>query len=369
MGRWCCTSSDADAGLVTGLFPPQERDWGLPLEANLSPKAAARIAREAATQSFDNAARALNIDWATSFDGKQIQRWGEALGQTLVEARQKELEGFQRGIVPACPENEHQLLVIGSDGGRVQTREKNPQTGSRWKEDKVLTITSCLKGDGDSKPPTKLLTTCLATMQDAKTFGELVRLEAEKRGIRKAVEVIGIHDGGNWIDPLWEKHFGCHPRILDYYHAAEHLHEVARAITPSDSVDAPALAEQLVRLLWEGKIDPLLDRLRELSAQAGEPLESDVPSHPRRVLASNVGYFEKHRNHTDYPTYRARGWPIGSGITESGVKLFGKRVKGTEQFWKLEGAETILALRSMWLSEDEHSAYYWLGRPSKARAA
>jgi len=28
--------------------------------------------------------------------------------------------------------------VIGMDGGRVQTREKSEETGSRWKEDKVL---------------------------------------------------------------------------------------------------------------------------------------------------------------------------------------------------------------------------------------
>lgn len=327
------------------------------------------MAREAATQSFDNAARALNIDWGTHFDGKQIQRWGEALGQTLIEARQKELESFQAGVIPACPPNEHELLVIGGDGGRVQTREKNPETGSRWKEDKVLTISSCLRGDGMDRPPQKLLTTCLATMEDARTFGELARLEAEKRGIRKAVEVIGIHDGGNWIDPLWEEHFGCHQRILDYYHAAEHLHEVARAVYPADSGSAGVLAEKLVALLWEGKIDPLLCSLRELSAQAGEPLQTDGPGHPRRVLASNVGYFQKHRDHTDYPRYRSKGWPIGSGITESGVKLFGKRVKGTEQFWNVQGAETILALRSKWLSEDECSTYYWLGRPSKARAA
>lgn len=342
---------------------------GLPVEADLSPKAAARVAREAATQSFDNAARALNIDWGTRYDGKQIQRWGEALGQTLVESRQKELEEFQAGDLPQCPANEHQLLVIGGDGGRVQTREKNPETGSRWKEDKVLTITSCLKGDGADQPPTKLLTTCLATMEDAKKFGQLARLEAEKRGIRNAVEVIGIHDGGNWIDPLWEQHFGCHPRILDYYHAAEHLHEVARAAAVATSTGTTALAEQLVTLLWEGKIDPLLDRLRELSAQAGEPLETDGPAHPRQVLRTNINYFEKHRDHTDYPAYRAKGWPIGSGITESGVKLFGKRVKGTEQFWNVKGAEAILALRSKWLSEDEQSTYYWLGHPSKARAA
>ena len=60
------------------------------------------------------------------------------------------------------------------------------------------------------------------------------------------MEVIGIHDGGNWIDPLWEEHFPAHHRILDYYHAAEHLHEAAEAAHPADEKAADQLAGQLV---------------------------------------------------------------------------------------------------------------------------
>lgn len=328
------------------------------------------MAREAATQSFDNAARALNIDWGTGYDGKQIQRWGEALGQSLVERRDKELAAMSKGDLPAAKANEHQLLVIGMDGGRVQTRQKSEETGSRWKESKVVTISSCLKGDGADKPPQKLLSTCLATMEDAKGFGPMARLEAERRGIRNAVEVIGIHDGGNWIDPLWEQYFGCHVRILDYYHASEHLHEAARAAAAVIcGKQAGPLAEDLVKLLWDGQVGPLLDQLDRLSVQAGKPQDNDPPNHPREVLSRTAGYFQRHREQIDYPSYRAKGWPIGSGITESGVKLFGKRVKGTEQFWNVPGAEAIMALRSKWLSEDETSKYYWLGRAPDAMAA
>ena len=328
------------------------------------------MGREAATQSFDNAARALNIDWGKNYDGKQIERWGEALGQTLVNQRRQALAAMARGELPPCKANEHELLVIGLDGGRVQTREKDEQSGSRWKEDKVATLTSCLPGDGADKPPQKLMSTCLATMEDAKAFGPMARLEAERRGIRNAKQVIGIHDGGNWIDPLWEQYFGCHVRILDFYHASEHLHEVAKAAAAAVAgKQSQALAEQLVGLLWDGKVEPLLKELHELSAQAGKPQEDDPANHPRQVLSKTVGYFQRHRDQIDYPAYRAKGWPIGSGITESGVKLFGKRVKGTEQFWNVSGAEAILALRSKWLSEDEQSRYYWLGHASEAVAA
>ena len=51
------------------------------------------------------------------------------------------------------------------------------------------------------------------------------------------------------------------------------------------------------------------------------------------------------------------------------MKLFGKRVKGTEQFWSVAGAETILALRSKWLREDEESKHDWLGWPPTLVAA
>lgn len=61
-----------DAGLVTGLFPPQDRDWALPAGVPLTSLAAERVAREAAQQTFDPAARSLGIDWHTELDGKQV---------------------------------------------------------------------------------------------------------------------------------------------------------------------------------------------------------------------------------------------------------------------------------------------------------
>jgi hypothetical protein len=125
------------------------------------------------------------------------------------------------------------------------------------------------------------------------------------------------------------------------------------------------LADELVALLWNGQTELLLGRLEELSTRAGEPQENDPPTHPRVVLAKTAAYLQK----TSPLAYRAKGWPIGSGITESGVKLFGKRVKGTEQFGNVQGAEAVLALRATWLSEDEESRYYWLGRPPQAAAA
>lgn len=336
----------------------------------MTSRAARRVAREAATQSFDQAALALNEDWGTHLDGKQIQRWSEAMGHVVTLARDAQVRVFEQGHRPEPAAHAPALLVIGMDGGRVQTREKQGETGSRWREDKVCAITSYLPGDGTKEhPPTPLVTTYVATMGDAEAFGKLVRVEAERRGLRQAATTLTMGDGGNWIDPLSAREKLHDQRIIDYYHAAEHLYEAARAALGTDTPEASVLAEQLEDHLWDGQTTQMVAILKTHAERLGPPRESDGPDHSRRVLANNVGYFQRHQHHMDYPRYRAKGWPIGSGLTESAVKLFNKRVKGTEQFWSLTGVESILSLRAMWLSQDDRWTRYWNTRPAYSKAA
>ncbi len=312
------------------------------------------MAREGALHAFDPAALALNEDWGTHLDGKQVQRWAEALGEVVRAARDAEVAAYEQGQRPVGPANLPALLVIGMDGGRVQTREKSGENGSRWREDKVAALTSYQPGDGTpAQRPRPLVTTYVATMGATEPFGKLVRLEAERRGLRQTQTVLVMGDGGNWIDPLSEREHLHDQRIVDYYHAAEHLHDAARAALGKDTSEAAALAEQLEDALWDGQVAQVIAILEGHAQRLGPPRAADGPEHPRRVLANNVGYFQTHRAHMDYPTYRQKGWPIGSGVTESAVKQFNKRLKGTEQFWNLPGVEAILALRALWLSQDD----------------
>lgn len=369
MGWWSWNNRPAAAGPVTGLFPPQAREWALPTEGDLSPKAAQRVAREAVNQPFHKVAQALGEDWGVDWDGKQIQRWVQAMGERLLGQQQAEVEALQRGVRPQGPPNDPRLLVIGMDGGRVQGREKNPDTQSRWREDKVLTISRYQPGDGGDRDPVCQATTYLATMKECRAFGVLARLEAERRGIRQAPQALVIGDGAAWIDTIHQEHFSPHVRIVDYYHAVEHLHDVAGAVYPHQEKRRRKLASRLETLLWRGQVAGILKVLHAAARKLGPPRATDPADHPCRVAAQNVGYFEKHQTHMNYPAYRQRGWPIGSGVTESGVKQFNKRVKGTEQFWTDEGVEAILALRALWLSDDDRWNHYWLcGRPLRAAA-
>jgi hypothetical protein len=328
----------------------------------LSSHAQRRVAREVATQPYAKAAAALNEDWGSDYDGKHLQRWAQRTGDQLLCQQAAERRAYERGKRPAGPANDPQLLVIGMDGGRVQNRIKSSENGvpaSRWREDKVLTISSYLPGDGQAKDPQPLVTTYLATMHSSDDFGVLARLEAERRGIRQARQVVVIGDGANWIDTLHAHHFARHARIIDWYHAAEHLHAVAQAAHPEHAGEQHALADRLITALWNGHVSSVAMAIEELARRAGPLRDDDPADHPRRVLHQNAGYFQRHATHMNYPEYRKRGWPIGSGVTEAGVKQFNKRVKGTEQFWHNHGVEPILALRSLWLSDDDRWCHYW----------
>jgi hypothetical protein len=254
--------------------------------------------------------------------------------------------------------------VIEPDGGKVQMCDPDPQSGSRWREDKGAALITYVPGDGEERRPEPLVTTHVATREDVHVFERLARVEAHRRGIAQAAQVLFLSDGGNWTDPLQERAFPEATRIIDFYHAAEHVHDCARALRGGQTPKAAQLGQKWKALLWNGQLDKLLKALRPAAARLGPPQTTDPPDHPRRVLTNNVAYFERHREHMHYPEYRAQGWPIGSGGVEAAVKQVNKRVKGSEQFWQPPGLEATLALRALWLSNDGRWDRYWSNRPA-----
>ena len=66
----------------------------------------------------------------------------------------------------------------------------------------------------------------------------------------------------------------------------------------------------------------------------------------------------------DYPTYRAKGWTIGSGpVVSARETVIGKRMKGGGMRWGEAGADEMSHLRALFASGDEQwDAYWYSGR-------
>jgi hypothetical protein len=63
-------------------------------------------------------------------------------------------------------------------------------------------------------------------------------------------------------------------------------------------------------------------------------------------LADHASYFETHHYRMQYPAFRAEGFPIGSGSTESGVKQYKHRLCGPGMRWSRYGVQRMAVIRS-----------------------
>src|SRR5262249_58088237 len=71
----------------------------------------------------------------------------------------------------------------------------------------------------------------------------------------------------------------------------------------------------------------------------------------RGVVWKAYRYLRGHRRWMDYPGYRRRGLPIGSGVTEAACKtVFTQRFKRSGMRWGRESGQVILDLRVVSLS-------------------
>jgi hypothetical protein len=71
-------------------------------------------------------------------------------------------------------------------------------------------------------------------------------------------------------------------------------------------------------------------------------------------------YFTNQVHRMDDPSYRAKGWLIGSGPVEAACQqVVGQRLKGTGMRWGEAGADGLCHLRALFRSEKGPWDAYW----------
>jgi hypothetical protein len=199
-------------------------------------------------------------------------------------------------------------------------------------------------------------------MESWEAFGRMLFTEACARGYMKTPLKLFISDAAESVLSQREMHFpDAHP-INDWYHAVEHLSDCSKAAFGPGADEAGEWYTRNKQRLWQGKLGEIIESIARESHRVGPPPEKASDSDPRVILHRNVGYFTRNQHAMDYPTYRAHGWPIGSGVGEASVKQHGLRVKGSEKFWEVPGAEEMLALCELHFSEDGRWDKYWTAR-------
>ncbi len=256
--------------------------------------------------------------------------------QTLVVGqRVVEIQNEQAQPLAACPEEQAaERMAMSSDGRMV------PLVGGVWAEVKGVAIgeVECRRRKDEEQIVTTNLT-YFARMAPAATFADQASAELRRRGIERAKQVCAIQDGAEWIQGFVQGHRHDALRILDFAHAADYVIEIAEKVREGGGH---------LPIKW---VDGILHRLKhEGPTRVLRHLTRLARRYPQ--IEEQVTYLQKRRDLMDYPSYRASGWPIGSGSVESSHKLVVQtRLKGPGMHWRPEHINPMLALRLALLNE------------------
>ena len=219
-------------------------------------------------------------------------------------------------------------------------------------------------GDVAPTKPEPRVRTMVATREPAERFGEILAWAAWARGFAAAERKAFVADGAsaNWtIHKQW---FSDYVAILDFIHALSYV--FAAAMTGQGFRTGWEAYTSWIQKVWSGRVEEVIAALEVRQSELGTPEEADGETSPRRVVADASTYLRNNKDRMRYDEYRKAGLPITSSHMESTVKMFNRRVKGTEKFWSEEGAEAILQLRADHLSETEPLNTFWQNRQATA---
>jgi hypothetical protein len=266
---------------------------------------------------------------------------------------------------PGKPDEDVKRLALSVDGvmlGRAdeQHRKRRSRKTNRKVRGKTalahffceVKLLVAFDFDGAGKA---LKRTFHATQDKIDEFRKGMIREASLRGAESAKLLVFLGDGAAWVWKTAEDHFPDAVQILDWYHAMQHVWASGRALHGSREKELKAWARKVETDLWNGRRDAVIEAMRALSEQLGAPdqslSETARAADPRWIAHRNVHYFESNRDRINYPEYRKKHLPVGSGAVESACKqLVAQRMKRSGMRWDHEGAENILSLRSLALS-------------------
>jgi hypothetical protein len=140
--------------------------------------------------------------------------------------------------------------------------------------------------------------------------------------------------------------------IVDYYHAAQRITTMAEALFGQGREGAA----------WAAKMRKLLKKpngpFRVLHSAAALRGRRPMSARARKEFRKAYNYLRQRTKHMQYAAFRARGLPIGSGVTEAACKtVFTQRLKLSGMRWSNAGAQVILNLRVALLSGVWDAAY------------
>jgi len=140
--------------------------------------------------------------------------------------------------------------------------------------------------------------------------------------------------------------------IVDFVHVLEYVWKAAWCFHPEGDPEAEAWVAVKALEILSGNAGLVAAAIRRTATRRGLTPEQ------RRNADTAATYLHNKKKYLDYPTALAAGWPIATGVIEGACRhLVKDRMDITGARWGLDGAEAVLALRTL-TSNDDFDAYW-----------
>jgi Uncharacterised protein family (UPF0236) len=194
----------------------------------------------------------------------------------------------------------------------------------------------------------------VAGLMSLAALGLLMRKQAAQVGMENAERWIALSDGGSGLENFLRSNFNRADLvvILDFWHAANYLETLARAMYPEDEEKRTGQAQAWCHTMKHEAGAAILKVLKELQLPRSKAV--------REAHQEAVQYIGNNVHRMNYPSYLKQGWHIGSGAIESACKtVVGQRLKLAGMRWREYGTDNVCHLRALLKSEKDQWAAFW----------
>jgi hypothetical protein len=328
-------------GIVDGYWTPRAARQGVFVMAQLTPGDAEALFAELGAMtpsrsSLDRLPRELSAHWEA-----KREAWEAALRaqETLSEAAVSVAFSLD-GVMVAMKAKAAERVAKQAEAGKHAS-------GPAGRPEAGCGTVSLYDAEGE-----RLQTIRYARMPESRKVTLQAQLQGEIEAVyalRPDLRRVHLADGAetNW-DRLAEIEatLGLPPegrvKIVDFYHACDHLKNGCDAIWGESTPRSQAEFVRLKTLLKEedGGADRVIRTFKHHAARS--------KGNRQRRIRAELTYFRNQRPRMNYPEYLRQNLPIASGVIEAaGKTLVTQRLKCSGMAWSQAGGQAILTFRSL----------------------
>lgn len=329
-----------------GIFPVLA---ALGIDFGVTPALAGEVARQVTDSDSVRAGQAALMRRGINLEYKQLLRVVNSVGQRCIEQRDNWLADALEGP-PRTGPLKGRRVVVAIDGGRLRERVERPgrrrtKTGHHgfdapWREPKLFTIYTV---DAQGRASKSFRPVYDGTLDGADSAFAMLTAYLKALGAHEAKALMVLGDGAKWI---WERTAQLaevlglpadrFSETVDWFHATEHLHEVAKAPAKWDDTQRNKWLKTAKNILHTGDIDALMEHFDTLAIGRRAP-----------AINEHRTYFRNNARRMQYSALKAANHPLGSGAVKSAIRMIvNLRLKSVGKFWLRQNAQSMLLLRS-----------------------